>query len=44
MLEEETHALERGAPIFAELAAYAATSDAFHLIQPSPSGTSAIRA
>jgi 3-oxoacyl-[acyl-carrier-protein] synthase II len=44
ILEEETHALERGAPIIAELVGYGATSDAFHLTQPSPDGTSAIRA
>jgi 3-oxoacyl-[acyl-carrier-protein] synthase II len=44
ILEEETHALERGAPIIAELIGYGATSDAFHLIQPSPDGASAVRA
>jgi 3-oxoacyl-[acyl-carrier-protein] synthase II len=41
VLEEANHALERGAPILAELAGYGATSDAFHLIQPAPDGTSA---
>jgi 3-oxoacyl-[acyl-carrier-protein] synthase II len=44
ILEEETHALERGAPIIAELVGYGATSDAFHLTQPLPDGASAIRA
>ncbi len=44
ILEEETHALERSAPIIAELVGYGATSDAFHLTQPSPDGASAIRA
>jgi len=44
ILEEETHALERGAPIIAEIVGYGATSDAFHLTQPSPDGASAIRA
>jgi 3-oxoacyl-[acyl-carrier-protein] synthase II len=44
ILEEETHALERGAPILAELVGYGATSDAFHLTQPSPDGASAARA
>jgi 3-oxoacyl-(acyl-carrier-protein) synthase len=44
ILEEETHALERGAPILAELVGYGATSDAFHLIQPLPDGASAARA
>jgi 3-oxoacyl-[acyl-carrier-protein] synthase II len=44
ILEEESHALARGAPVIAELAGYGATSDAFHLTQPSPDGASAIRA
>ncbi|MGD0795746.1 MAG: beta-ketoacyl-ACP synthase II [Dehalococcoidales bacterium] len=44
VLEEESHALKRGAPILAELVGYGATSDAFHLTQPSPDGTSAARA
>jgi 3-oxoacyl-[acyl-carrier-protein] synthase II len=44
ILEDETYALERGAPIIAELVGYGATSDAFHLIQPLPDGTSAARA
>jgi 3-oxoacyl-[acyl-carrier-protein] synthase II len=44
ILEEEAHALERGAPILAELVGYGATSDAFHLIQPLPDGASAARA
>jgi 3-oxoacyl-[acyl-carrier-protein] synthase II len=44
ILEDEAHALERGAPILAELVGYGATSDAFHLIQPLPEGNSAARA
>jgi len=44
VLEEANHAIERGAPIIAELAGYGATSDAFHLIQPAPDGTSAATA
>jgi 3-oxoacyl-[acyl-carrier-protein] synthase II len=44
VLEEAEHAMKRGAPILVELAGYGATSDAFHLIQPSPSGESATRA
>jgi 3-oxoacyl-[acyl-carrier-protein] synthase II len=44
ILEEEAYALERGAPILAELVGYSATSDAFHLTQPSPDGASAARA
>jgi 3-oxoacyl-[acyl-carrier-protein] synthase II len=44
VLEEAEHALERGAPILAELASYSATSDSFHLTQPSPEGEGAARA
>ena len=43
ILEDATYAMERGAPILAELVGYGATSDAFHLIQPSPEGKSASR-
>jgi len=44
VLESLDHALNRGANILAELAAYSATNDAFHLTQPSPEGEGAIRA
>ncbi len=44
VLESLDHALARGATILAELAAYKATNDAFHLTQPSPEGEGAIRA
>jgi 3-oxoacyl-[acyl-carrier-protein] synthase II len=44
VLEEANYALERGAPILAELAGYGVTSDAFHLIQPAPDGISAASA
>jgi len=44
VLEEASHALERGAPILAEVIGYSATSDAFHLTQPSPDGEGAARA
>ena len=44
VLEEANHALKRGAPILCELVGYGATSDAFHLTQPSPDGEGATRA
>ena len=44
VLEDATYALERGAPILAEIIGYGATSDAFHLIQPSHNGEGACRA
>jgi len=44
ILEEESYARKRGAPILAEVIGYSATSDAFHLTQPSPDGEGAARA
>ncbi len=44
VIEDADHAAERGAPILAEIASYSATSDAFHLTQPSPDGEGAARA
>lgn len=44
VLEDAEYAEARGAPILAELISYSATSDAFHLTQPSPDGESAMRA
>lgn len=44
VLEDAHYALERGAPILAELVSYGATSDAFHLTQPAPDGEGAARA
>ncbi|MEU3980905.1 beta-ketoacyl-ACP synthase II [Streptomyces sp. NPDC026672] len=44
VLEAEDHALARGARILAELAGYAATSDAYHWTAPHPEGTSTRRA
>ena len=44
VLEDATYALERGAPILGEIVSYGATSDAFHLTQPSPEGEGAVRA
>jgi len=44
VIDDATYALERGAPILAEIVGYSATSDAFHLTQPSPDGEGAARA
>jgi 3-oxoacyl-[acyl-carrier-protein] synthase II len=44
VLEAEGHARARGAPILAELRGYGATSDAFHITQPSEGGEGAARA
>jgi 3-oxoacyl-[acyl-carrier-protein] synthase II len=37
-LESETHALNRGVPILAEITGYGASADSFHLTQPSKDG------
>ena len=44
MLESLPHAQKRGAKILAELIAYGATADAFHMTQPAENGAGAIRA
>lgn len=44
VLEDATYALERGAPILAEIIGYSNTSDSFHLTKPSPDGEGAARA
>ena len=44
LLEDLDFALERGAPIIAELVGYGSTADAYHVTEPSPGGEGLIRA
>ena len=44
ILESEEHAKARGAKVYAELAGYGATSDAYHVTAPDPSGAGAVKA
>jgi 3-oxoacyl-[acyl-carrier-protein] synthase II len=43
VLEELNHALERGAPILAEMAGYGQSGDGYHMTSPSPDGDGMIR-
>jgi len=43
VVEELEHALRRGAHIYAELVGWASTCDAYHMCQPDPDGTQAVR-
>src|SRR5262249_1126794 len=44
LLEEEEQARKRGARIYAELASYAATADAYHITEPARGGAGLVRA
>ena len=44
ILESEEHAKARGAKVYCELAGYGATSDAYHITAPDPSGAGAVKA
>lgn len=43
VMEELQHALERGAPVLAEVVGYATNCDAYHVVQPEPDAKGAAR-
>ncbi len=43
ILEALDHALERGAPIYAEMAGFGLTGDGYHITSPCPDGDGAVR-
>jgi 3-oxoacyl-[acyl-carrier-protein] synthase II len=44
VLEDLQHALARGVPIYAEILGYGTTNDAYHMVQPLPTGDQAKKA
>src|SRR5215813_13428243 len=44
LIEDLDFALERGAPILAELVGYGSTADAYHITEPAPGGEGLVRA